>query len=94
MIRPTRELSVTLPTELVQAVRARVASGEYASASDVVREALGALALRERPQELWLRDQVGPAMDALAADPARARGADHIRAVLAAERAAFEGRPE
>ncbi|HJQ57017.1 MAG TPA: type II toxin-antitoxin system ParD family antitoxin [Vineibacter sp.] len=35
-----RKLSVTLPAELARLVEGKVRSGDYASASDVVREAL------------------------------------------------------
>jgi antitoxin ParD1/3/4 len=35
-------LSITLPAELAELVRQRVASGDYASDSDVIREALQA----------------------------------------------------
>ena len=35
--------------------------------------------------DTWLRHQVGPAYDALKADPARAVTTDHVRARLAAE---------
>ena len=37
---PTRQLTVTLPEEVVRAVEARVAAGEYASASEVVLDGL------------------------------------------------------
>ena len=37
--------------------------------------------------ESWLHEQVGPAYDALKADPSRAVTADQVRARLAAEHA-------
>jgi antitoxin ParD1/3/4 len=40
---------------------------------------------RDRAVERWLRDQVGPAFDALKADPSRAVTAAQVRARLAAE---------
>lgn len=81
----TEQIYITLPTEMVEAVRAKVQAGEYATESDVIREALSALLARERAIDGWLRDQVGPASDALKADPARGVSADHVRARLAAE---------
>jgi antitoxin ParD1/3/4 len=42
---------------------------------------------RDRAVETWLHRQVGPAYDALKADPSRAVTADQVRARLAAEHA-------
>ena len=85
-MRTTQQMSITLPNELAMAVRAKVASGEYASESEVIRDGLRTLMARDRAVEHWLRDQVGPAFDALKADPSRAVTAAQIRARLAAER--------
>ncbi|MCG9096102.1 transcriptional regulator [Laribacter hongkongensis] len=38
---------------------------------------------RKEAEEAWLHAQVGPAFDALKADPGRAVTADHVRARLA-----------
>jgi len=84
-VRTTQQMSITLPNELAAAVRAKVASGEYASESEVIRDGLRVLIARDRAVERWLRDQVGPAYDALKADPSRAVTATQIRARLAAE---------
>ena len=84
-MRTTQQMSITLPNELAAAVRAKVASGEYASESEVIRDGLRVLIARDRAVERWLRDQVGPAYDALKADPSRAVTATQIRARLAAE---------
>jgi len=40
---------------------------------------------RDRAVENWLQHQVGPAYDALKADPARAVTINQVRATLAAE---------
>ena len=40
---------------------------------------------RDRAMEQWLQNQVGPAYDALEADPARAITVDQLRARLARE---------
>ena len=84
-MRTTQQMSITLPNELAVAVRAKVASGEYASESEVIRDGLRALIARDRAVERWLREKVGPAYDALKADPSRAVSAAQIRARLAAE---------
>lgn len=84
-MRSTQQFSITLPNEMADLVKAKVAAGEYASESEVIRDGLRALLARDRAVEGWLRDQVGPAYDALQADPSRARTADQVRAALAAE---------
>jgi putative addiction module CopG family antidote len=84
-MRTTQQMSITLPNELAVAVRAKVASGEYASESEVIRDGLRALIARDRAVERWLREKVGPAYDALKADPSRAVSAAQIRARLASE---------
>jgi len=53
--------------------------------SEVIRDGLRALLARDRAVESWLHEQVGPAYDALKADPARAVTIDDVRASLAAE---------
>ena len=72
-------------TELARAVKEKVASGEYATESEVIRDGLRALMARDRAVENWLRDEVGPAYDALKVDPSRAVTAKRIRARLATE---------
>jgi antitoxin ParD1/3/4 len=46
---------------------------------------LRALMVRDRAMDNWLRQEVGPAYDALKADPTRAVTVDQVRARLAAE---------
>ncbi|WP_182915854.1 ribbon-helix-helix domain-containing protein [Massilia cavernae] len=65
--------------------KAKVRTGEYATESEVIRDGLRALPARDRAIESWLHDQVGPAYDALKADPARAVTVDQVRTRLAAE---------
>ena len=86
-MRTTQQMSITLPNEMADAVKAKVRMGEYASESEVIRDGLRALMARGRAVESWLHQQVGPAHDALRADPSRAVTADQVRARLAAERA-------
>lgn len=54
-MRSTRQMSITLPYVLADAVKARVTSGAYASESEVIREGLRALSERERAIEEWFR---------------------------------------
>lgn len=85
-MRTTRQMSVTLPHEMANMVRAKVTSGEYASESEVIRDGLRALAARDRAVESWLRDQVVPAYDRLHADPESVLTIDAVRARLGAVR--------
>jgi antitoxin ParD1/3/4 len=84
-MRTTQQMSITLPNDMADAVRTKVRSGEYASESEVIRDGLRALMARDRAVESWLSNQVGPAYDALKADPSRAVTADQVRARLTAE---------
>ena len=86
-MRTTQQMSITLPKDMADVVKAKVRTGEYASESEVIRDGLRALMARDRAVECWLHDQVGPAYDALKVDPARAVTADQVRARLAAEHA-------
>lgn len=84
-MRSTQQFSITLPNQMADAVKAKVASGEYATESEVIRDGLRALMARDRALENWLAGQVAPAYDALKADPSRALSIDQVRARLAAE---------
>ncbi|MGA9360597.1 MAG: ribbon-helix-helix protein, CopG family [Mycobacterium sp.] len=86
-MRTTRQLSITLPNDMAEALRQRVRSGEYASESEVIREGLRALFARDQAIEAWLRDEVAAAYDAVVADPSRAVTMQRVRARLAAEQA-------
>lgn len=84
-MRTTQQMSITLPKDMADVVKAKVRAGEYASESEVLRDGLRALLARDRAVESWLHNQVGPVYDALKADPNRAVTADQVRARLAAE---------
>ena len=77
------QLSVTLPDDLADRVRARVASAEYANESDVIAEALRTLDDRDHDLEHWLRTDVVAAYDKMKADPSRGRSIEQVRASLA-----------
>ena len=81
-MRSTQQMSITLPIEMAAAVKDRVAAGEYASESEVIRDGLRALMARERAVESWLHAQVLPAYDALKADPSRGLTVDQVRTQL------------
>ena len=86
-MRNSQQMSITLPKEMAELVRSKVASGEYASESEVIRDGLRSLAARDRALESWLRNEVVPAAAALEADPDRALTPEQIREHLARKRA-------
>lgn len=72
-MRSTQQMSITLPLEMANMVKSRVASGDYVSESEVIREGLRALQERENAVEHWLGTEVAPTYDAYKADPTRAK---------------------
>jgi antitoxin ParD1/3/4 len=67
------KISVALPSEMVAVLRAAVDSGEYSSASEVIREALRAWKLRKKVETMELEElrrlvkegvESGPGIDA------------------------------
>ncbi len=84
-MRTTQQFSITLPNEMADIVKNKVAVGEYATESEVIRDGLRVLMARDRTMNSWLQHTVGPAYDALKADPARAVTIGQLRATLAAE---------
>jgi antitoxin ParD1/3/4 len=72
LVRSTQQLSITLPVEMANLVKQRVANGDYVSESEVIREGLRALQERENAVEHWLRTEVAATYDAHKVDPIRA----------------------
>jgi len=62
-MRNTLSLSITLPHEMAQMVKDKVASGAYASESEVIRDGLRALQARDAAVERWLHESVAPIFD-------------------------------
>jgi antitoxin ParD1/3/4 len=81
-MRTTQQLSITLPNDMAATVKAKVASGAYATESEVLRDGLRALIARDRAVDHWLREQVVPTVTAMAADPSRAVTPDVVQAML------------
>ncbi|GLQ87140.1 type II toxin-antitoxin system ParD family antitoxin [Dyella flagellata] len=78
-----KKRSITLPPEMADYVERKVASGEYGSESEVLRDGLRALQARDQAVEAWLRTEVAAAYDAVKADPSRLVSAADVRARLA-----------
>jgi antitoxin ParD1/3/4 len=70
--------TISLPSEHATFIDLKVASGAYASASEVVRAGLRALQERDEAVERWLREEVAPAYDAMKADPKRGMPAKKV----------------
>lgn len=81
-MRTPQQFSVMLPNEMAALVRAKVASGEYASEGEVIREGGLALNAGERAIDDWLRRQALPSYDAYRADPSKGIPLDEVRAAV------------
>ena len=70
--------TVSLPEEHAAFIDQMVASGAYASGSEVVRAGLRALRERDAAVDRWLREEVAPVYDAMQDNPKRARSLDEV----------------
>jgi antitoxin ParD1/3/4 len=93
-MRNTHPISITLPHDMAAMVKAKVASGEYATESEVIRDGLRALQARDAAVEKWLRDEVAKSYDDYAADPSIGIPADEIMARLRASYRARQAKSE
>jgi len=81
-MRNTKPLSITLPHAMAAMVKAKVASGEYATESEVIRDGLRTLQARDAAVESWLHDEVAKSYDEYAADPSIGIRAEDVMARL------------
>src|SRR5665213_1618831 len=95
----TQQLTITLPTEIAEAVKSKVASGEYASESEVLSASFLHFAFEEKDNTLgmdeeafdeFLRKEALPVLEALKADPSRGRTLEQVRQSLALVHADFQ----
>ena len=70
--------SFSLPSEQASYIDNLVASGTYATSSEVIRAGLRALQERDAAVERWLREEVVPVAAAMQAEPGRAISADRV----------------
>jgi antitoxin ParD1/3/4 len=67
-MRTTQALTITLPHDMLEMVKAKVSSGEYATPSEVIRDGLRTLQARDAAVEKWLREEVIKSYDECEAD--------------------------
>ena len=91
-MRKTKSLSITLPHDMAQLVKDKVASGDYATESEVIREGLRALRLQDAALEQWLRTEGVARYDAYHRGEGAGRPASEVFARLRA-RADKQERP-
>lgn len=78
-MRTTQSLSITLPIEMAEMVKAKVSSGEYASESEVIRDGLRTLIARDAAIEKWLVEEVVPTIEAVDTGRIKARPLEETR---------------
>ena len=83
-MRNTQAISVTLPHDMAAMVKAKVASGEYATESEVIRDGLRTLLARDAALESWLHGEVAKSYDEFTADPSIGIPAGEVMARLRA----------
>jgi putative addiction module CopG family antidote len=66
-----RQSDVSLPPEMAEAVGAKIKSGAYASASDVICDGVRALLARDAAIEKWLVEEVAAGHREYLDDPSR-----------------------
>jgi antitoxin ParD1/3/4 len=77
----------SLPTEQAGYIDTLVASGSYASGSEVVRAGVRALQERDAAVEKWLREEVISVCDAMQSHPGRAIPGEQVFATIRARHA-------
>lgn len=78
-MRKMQSLNITLPADLARWVEKKVASGEYATESDVVADSLRDAVAEDAAIDQWVTDEVLPTLDAMAADPSRGSSPEDVR---------------
>lgn len=91
------QFTISVPVEVADGMRAKVAAGDYADLGELVQDALLSLALdrleRERPAlDDWIQREVLSAMREYDGNPASAFTVDEVIAHLRADSAIEEAR--
>ncbi len=80
MSQASAVLHVTLSQDALDFVQTKIASGEYASESEVILEGIAALQDKDAGFEAWARDVAVPAYERLLADPSRGVPLERVKA--------------
>jgi antitoxin ParD1/3/4 len=81
-MRTTQQFSVTVPFEMAEMIKAKVASGEYVSESEVMRDGLRSLLARDKAVEKWLVEVAVPAALEMQANPSLGISLEEIKKTL------------
>jgi Arc/MetJ-type ribon-helix-helix transcriptional regulator len=98
---PCQQLTITLPSEVAEAVKSKVESGEFASEGDVLSASFlhfvsnteeydETLGMGEEGSNEWLRKEAIPVLEGMKSDPSQRRSMEQVRRRLAQEHASFE----
>lgn len=82
-MRTMEKLSVTVTQNQARFIEDKVASGEYASDSEVIRDGLRALAARDNAQKRWLRETVAATFDKIESGDGKFHTIDEARNLVA-----------
>lgn len=74
----TEKRTFSLPAEQAAFIDQLVASGSYATGSEVIRAGLRALQERDAAVERWLRDEVAPVYDEIKAHPTKTLSSEKL----------------
>ena len=80
------EVTITLSDEAIAFVKAKLATGEYASESDVIEHELESARLEDEERRRWEREELIPVLDELERNPSATLTADQVREHLRAAR--------
>ncbi len=83
----TEKRTISLSADQASFIDPKVAAGDYATASEVIRAGLRALKERDDAVERWLNGEVTATYDAMKADPARGISVDDAFAAVRAHHA-------
>jgi len=81
-MRTTKQMGITVTLDQAQMIADKVASGQYATESEVVRDGLRILMVRDQTVETWLRDTVVPEYDRVMAGDVELASPDEVRSQL------------
>ena len=73
-----RSVTITLSDDMARAIDAKIVAGEFATASDILREGLETLLAGDATLEGWLRSDIVASCREMAADPSRGIPIDDV----------------